>query len=419
MGPADQLWILDGTMRTAISRGKPTHADHLERWLGAEHVARLSRDFANFYWPVPIQGVPGNVYIMPGGDFAGEIRAGAYMSSADAAALTVKKILKSIENKARKNRALGTLYDLIRAGDRRMMSVGAFASIDAIIAAFTGGKGQALLFQKTGVPSNAIGNANDLWSRAGNPGSGAAGAAAPGGTAWSSASTGALKYLDGVSANSNHYLNWALSASVINNSLLLYDRLFSVALNMNSTATQAVTGVPTRYQSTTATDVGYIGGNFIFESNPATALASVAHSVTAASTAVWTYTNQANTASKNLNHNGTAIQTLAGVAACVAGGVNLAAGNWFIPLAAGDSGIKALTQMQHSAIATGTMDAVIGHPIAVNACPVANLACLDDGLYSAINLSSILDGACLSFLEMPKPATTATNYSGLIRIVSE
>lgn len=102
-----------------ISRGKPTHSDQLERWLGAEHVARLSKDFEHFYWPVPIHGVPGNVYIMPGGDFAGEIRAGAFMSAADAAALTVKKILKRIDSKARKNKALGVLHDLIRAGDRR------------------------------------------------------------------------------------------------------------------------------------------------------------------------------------------------------------------------------------------------------------------------------------------------------------
>lgn len=403
-----------------ISRGKPTHSDQLERWLGAEHVARLSKDFEHFYWPVPIHGVPGNVYIMPGGDFAGEIRAGAFMSAADAAALTVKKILKRIDSKARKNKALGVLHELIRAGDRRMMSVGAFASIDAIVAAFTGGKGQVLLFEKTGVASNAVGNANDLWTRAGNPGAGAAGAAAPGGTAWNSTSTGAIKYLNGLSANSNHYLNWALSSSVINNSLLLYDRLFSVALNPNSTATQAVSGVPTRYQSVTATDVAYIGGNFVFESNPTTVCGPVAHSVTAASTAVWTYTNQANATGKNLNHNGTAIQTLAGVSACVVGGVNLAAGNWFIPLAAGDSGIKAITQMQHSvAVVTGTLDAVIGHPIAVNACPIANIACLDDGLYSSLNLTTILDNACLSFLELPKPATTATNYSGLIRLVSE
>jgi hypothetical protein len=402
------------------SLSKSTHSDKLERWLGKETVESVSKSMEKFYYPIALHGVPGKVYAMPGGGFAGEIEVGSYMSKHDAAAVTLRKLRNKLDAQARQHKAAGVLADIIRAEGKEMHSLSAFASIDAVVAAYTGGKGQVMPFQKTGAASNAIGNSNDLWTRGGFPGAGAAGAAAPGGTVPTSATTGALKYLNGASTNSNHYLNWALSASVINNSLLMYDRLFSVAINMNSTATQAVTGVPTRYQSTTTTAVDYIGGNFIFESNPTTVLAATAHNVTAASTAVWTYTNQANTTGKNLNHNGTAIQTLAGVSACVVGGVNLAVGNWFIPLAAGDSGIKNLTQMQHSAaVATGTMDAVIGHPIAINACPIANLSCLDDGLYTALNLTPIMDNACISFLELTKPATTAANYSGLIRIVSE
>lgn len=403
-----------------LSRGKATHADKLERWLGKDTVERVSREFGKFYWPVPLNGVPGSVYVMPGGDFAGEIAAGSYMSKGDAAAVTLRKLQNKLDAKVKHSKAAMTLMDTIKAERAEIHAVGAFASVDAVVAAYTGGKGQVVQFQKTGVASNAIGNANDLWTRAGFPGAGAAGAAAPGGTAWSRTSNGALPYINGASADSNHYLSWALTASVVNNSLLMYDRLFSVAINMNSTATQAVTGTLTRYASTSSSNVEYAGGNFIFEANPTTVLAATAHNVTAASTAVWTYTNQAGTASKNLNHNGTAIQTLAGVSACVVGGVNLAVGNWFIPLAAGDTGISALTQMQHSAaVATGTMDAVIGHPIAVNSCPVANLACLDDGLYTSMNLATILDDACISWLELPKPATTATNYSGVIRYVSE
>ncbi len=403
-----------------LSRGKPTHADKLERWLGKDQVERISRDFRNFYWPVPVNGVPGKVFVMPGGDFAGEIAAGSFMSAADGAALTIKKFKARLDARLGQSKALRTLADLLHAEDRRMLSVGAFASIDAVVAAWTGGKGQAHPFQKTGVAANAIGNGNDLWTRAGWPTAGAAAAAAPGGTVPTNATAGAMPYLNGASANSNRYLNWALTASVVNNSLLLYDRLFAVAKTMNSTATEAVTGVPTRYQNTSASALDYSGGNFVTLANPTTVLAATAHNVTAASTAVWNYTNQANTAGRSLNHNGTAIQTLAGVSACVVGGIDLAVGNWFIPLQAGDIGIRSLQQMQLSAaVATGTLDAIIGHPIAINACPVANLACLDDGLYTAMNLTPVMDNACLSFLELPKPATTATNYSGLLRVVSE
>jgi hypothetical protein len=388
---------------------KSTHTDKLERWLGAEQTQAISDNFKNFYWPVPVNGVPGNVYVMPGGDFAGEIKAGSFMNSRDGAKVTLRKLLKKAEQKVIRHKALGTLIDTIRAEDTRILSVGAFASVDAVVAAYTGGKGQAMAFSKTGAASNAIGNCNDLWTRAGFPGAGAAGAAAPGGTAPTSATTGAMPFNNLGTANTGHYLNWSLSASVINNSLLLYDRLFAVAKTMNSTATEAVTGTFSRYQNATAGTNDYIGGNFCFPSNPTTVLAATAHNWT-----VCQYTDQGGTTANSF-------ASTAGVSAGVVSGIDLAVGQgWFLPLAAGDVGVKALTQMQCSAlVATGTIDFVVGHPIAINACPIANLACLDDGLYTSLNLTSIFDSACLSFIEMPKPATTATNYSGILRCVSE
>lgn len=401
-----------------ISRGRATHADKLERWLGKEQVERISREMSGFYWPVPIHGVPGNVYVMPGGDFAGEIKAGSFLNKQDGAALTIQKIKARIDSKVRHSKALMLLADMLHAEDNRMPSIGAFASIDAVVAAYTDGKGQAMNFAKTGVASNAIGNSNDLWSRAGQPTAGAAGAAAAGGTAWASSSAGAMGFRNLGVANTGHYLNWSLAASIINNSLLLYDRLFSVAAGnaLTTGAEIAVTGVPTRYQSTTSTNQDYIGGNFAFPACITTVLAATAHNWDAGGGAGvgMTYKNQANAAAN--------MPLATGVSACVVGGIDLAAGqnSWFAPLASGDVGIMALTNMSASAaVATGVLDWVIGHPIAVNACPIANIACLDDGLYTALNLTAIFDNACLSFIELPKPATTATTYSGLLRCVSE
>jgi hypothetical protein len=280
--------------------------------------------------------------------------------------------------------------------------------VDAVVAAFTGGKGQAINFAKTGVASAAVGNAMDLWIRAGTPAAGGAASAAPGGVGPTSATTGALPFKNLGAANSGHYLNWSLSASVINNSLLLYDRIFAVVKTMNSTATEAVTGTPPRYQNTTPGDVQYAGGNFCFPSNPTTVLPSTAHNWT-----VCKYTDDAGGTGNNF-------ASVAGLSACAVGAIDLAVNNWFLPLAAGDVGVQKLTQMQCSAaVATGTIDFVIGHPIAVNACPIANIACLDDGLYTSLNLTTVLDSACLAFLELPKPATNATTYSGIVRFVSE
>lgn len=394
---------------------KHTHSDKLERWLGKEQVEAISKSMEKFYWPVPVHGVPGAVFAMPGGDFTGEIKTSGDKETRYADVM--RKLKARAEAKIKHAKAFGAMIDMIRAGDKRMYSVGAFASIDAVVAAVTGGKGQALNFAKTGAASNAIANSNDLWTRAGMPIAGAAGAAAPGGTIPTSATTGALGFKNVGTANTGHYLNWALSASVINNSLMLYDRLFMVAAGaaLTTATSTAVTGVPTRYQSTTTTALDYIGGNFCFPSNPTTVLAATAHNwAVGAGTTGMVYLDEAN-ASSNM-------PVATGVSACVVGGIDLAAGagSWFAPLAGGDVGIKALTNMQSSAsVATGTIDWVIGHPIAINACPIANIACLDDGLYTSMNLTSIFDNACLSFLEMPKPATTATTYSGLIRTVSE
>lgn len=388
---------------------KHTHSGRLERWLGTEKVAELSRNYGRFYYPIPLHGVPGNVRVMPGGDFTGEIKAGEYLTARDGAAEVFRKLRRAAEQKARRANVFNVLLDLLRAEDRRLSVVGAFASIDAVVAAFTGGKGQCIKFTKSGTASNAIGNGEDLWVAAGHPAAGAAGAAAPGGTAHTSANTGALPFKNLGTANTGHYLNWSLNASVINNSLMLYDRLFSVAKTMNSTATEAVTGVPTRYQNGTAGASDYIGGNFIFPMVPTTVLPATAHNWT-----VCQYTDQDSATGNNF-------PSAAGVSACTVGGIDLAAGQgWFMPLATNDAGVKALTQMQCSAlVATGTVTFVLAHPIAINACPVANIACLDDGLYTALNLTSVLDNACLSFLEMGKPATTATTYNGILRFVSE
>lgn len=379
-----------------MSRGRHVHSDRIERWLGPEAVDGMVRASKDFYWPIPVHGVPGNVYAMPGGDFAGIMEAGQFMSAMDRAEDIVRR------NERRQRARMALFGKATKQG-------GAFGSLSALVtAATTGGKAQSPLFQKTGVASNAIRNTNDLWTRSGSPPAGAAGSAAPGGKAWSSADTGAMPYRNAPTADTNHFVSGWLTASVINNTLLAYDRLFSVVKTMNSIATQAVTGVPSRGVSTTSSDLEYAAGNFCFPANPTTVLPATAHNWT-----VCQYTDQAGNATQSF-------ASTAGVSACVVGGVDLVAGSWFLPLAAGDVGLTALTQMQCSAlVATGTIDFVLGRPIAYMPCPVANLVCPVDGLNSAFNLTTILDDACISFLEITKPATTATTYAGQLMIVGE
>jgi hypothetical protein len=49
--------------------------------------------------------------------------------------------------------------------------------------------------------------------------------------------------------------------------------------------------------------------------------------------------------------------------------------------------------------------------------PLANIACQYDGINTAFNLVRVFDGAALAWLEVCKPATTATMYNGGVVLV--
>ena len=384
---------MDGTL--FHTKGLPhVPSGQLERWLGRDAVQRVSDSMRGFYFPVAMRDVPGKVWAMPGGDFVGRLEAGSEMSAFDRALDVLKRYKRSAI--ARHGRGHATFH--------------AFATLDALIAAVSGGKAQYLNFQKTGVAASAIGGSMDLWTRAGQPSAGSAGGAAPGGTATTNSTTGNWGWKNPANANTGHFMAAEVTASVINNSLMIIDQLFRVAKTMNSAATEAVTGTFSRYQSGTSTAADYIGGNFCFPSNPTTVLAATAHNWT-----VCQYTDQDSNTGNNF-------ASSTGISACPVGQIDLAvgSGSWFMQLAAGDVGVKALTQMQCSAaVATGTIDFVVAHPIALIGCPVANLVCLADALYTALQLTNVYDNACISAIEMPKPATTATNYAGRLTLVAE
>jgi hypothetical protein len=228
-----------------------------------------------------------------------------------------------------------------------------------------------------------------------------AAAVAPGGTVYVDSDTGGFLFSNPASGTL-HLIGADISASVINNTLLLYDRLFAVAKAMASTAAEAVTGVPTRYQSTTPTNPDFIGGNFGFVEVGLTALAATAHNWT-----VCTYLDQNNAAST--------LPSLTGNSGAIIHRLDHPVQQFFAPLAAGDVGIKAWTQMQCSAsVATGLINFVIGHPLGFMSFPIINSILPFDWLTNRDQAPRIFDDAYLALLEINKPATTATTYTGLI-----
>lgn len=382
-----------------VVRNRSTHSERIERFLGPDQVARLRHAMMHgggpgksWYWkPIYLADVPGNVWIGADGDFHGTLPTfvGCVASGMEILAARAKRAWRETGLQA-----------------HQPMAAAGFASIsDALSRA-----SQGLIQYPGGAISKAgstgaIAATSTLWRVGNSPAGGAAGAAAPGGTAHTSANTGAMPYANPASGTM-HLTGADFSASVTNNAVLIYDRLFSVAKAMNSTATEAVTGVPTRYQSTTATAADYIGGNFGFIEIGGTALAATAHNWTTC-----TYTDQNNAAST--------LPSVTGNSAGIVDRLDQPTSTWFTPLAADDVGIRSWTQMQASAaVATGQINFCIGHPLGFMSFPVANLWMPFDWLTNRDQAPRVFDNACLALLELTKAAASATTYNGRIALTN-
>jgi uncharacterized protein YceK len=346
--------------------------------MGAERVEQISVAMKGWYGPpIHILDVPGSVRVCGDGDFIGPFERGNFMSSMDAY-WEFEARLRSL----------------------RQPQMAGFASISDALARASQGYKQSAAFAKVG-STGVVGVTNSLWLLGPQPTVGAEPAAAPGGTAFNQTTTGALKW-DNPAAGTSHLTGADVSASVINNTLLLYDLIFGVNKTMASTATESVTGVPTRYQSATPANPDYAGGNFLFVQVGTTVLAATAHNWT-----VCTYLDEGGNAST--------LPSLTGNSAAIVHRLDHPAQQWFAPLANGDYGIKALTQMQCSAsVATGIIHFMIGHPIGFMSFPVINSLLPFDWLTNRDQAPRIFDNACLAFLEPLKPATGATTYTGVI-----
>jgi hypothetical protein len=369
----------------------PIHSSKLERYLSAEEIAQIQRNMGNWYGPsIPIARVPGNVRIRADGDFEGRLAEGRYSTLMDR---TYEHMRSAMMRASRRN--MGKL----NAG---------FTSLsDLISEATAGAKRREFQFTKNGATGVAA-VTNSLWGLGNMPPAGADGSAAPGGRSLTDATTGAFPFTNPSGGDTQHFVTGYPSATVAGNTLLLYDRIFDVAKTMNSTATESVTGVPTRYQSSTATAADYAGGNFAFVEVGGTALAATAHNWT-----VCQYRNQAGTDAQSF-------PSMTGNSGAIARRLDHPSTSaWFMPLNGSDTGVMDFAQMQCSAlVATGVINFVIGHPIAWLPCPVVNMICVTDGLNSAFNLSRVFDDAALAFLEVNKPSTSSTNYAGSFATVA-
>jgi hypothetical protein len=370
--------------------GRSVNASRLERWLGRETTEHLSQNMRDWYGPpIAVSGVPGAVYIHKGGDFRGVLRAGYEATLQDWLADGAAR-LRRIWRRAPKRAQL-------------VMGTG-FSGLADLVSESEHGKELVFPFLKNSTDPKAQRSVS-LWALGALPPAGAVSApAAPGGNAPTRTTTGAFRFENPLAGDTRHFVRASLVATQPN-TLLLYDRLFHVAKTASSTATEAVTGVPTRYQSTTQGAQDSAEGNFLFVEVAAT-MGAVAHNWT-----VCLYEDQS-------GNTGATLPSLAGnTDSDTVGDYDHPAGQWFAPLASGDTGIKDLEQMQCSASVTGSPNFVIGHPIAWMPVPIANFVWPFHWLQTH-NLVRIFDDACLALI-MPSPAssTGVTDWRGTFTTV--
>lgn len=379
-------------MANLIKR-RSVHSGRIERWLGRDGIARAQTvmlhggGLGNPWYGPPINCIdlPGSVWLGRDGDFVGTFERGGFHSAMDSLEAYAKRLWRV-------------------SGERPAFAGAGFASVSDALSRASAGNRFWLNGTITKTGTTGVANVtSSLWGVGSMPTTGATPSATPSGNAPTSATTGAMAFTNPASGTS-HLTGADMYASLINSTLLLYDRIFHVAKTMNSASAEAVTGVPTRYQSTTSTDEDWAGGNFVF-AEVRTALPATAHSWTN-----WLYTDESGNASQVLPN-------FTGNASAIANRLDHPTFAWFAPLAAGDQGIKLLEELDtDAAIATGAINVVIGHPIGFMFFPQAGPMLPFDWLTNKSQAPRIFNDACLAMLEVVKPATTATTYSGRIEV---
>ena len=373
---------------------RPTPAQKLERWLGTEIVEGISMKMRDWYGPpIPVAGVPGRVYACGGGDFCGPIRGGYFGNLADFSAARVKRLLQST----------GRPQYQLNAG---------FASLQALIDDVKNlGGGQKFNFYKNGITQPAASSSAWLFRQGGGIPVSAAGPGAsatdPAGTVYTNTSLGGFRQ----KADSGTDTTFFISANGVNTSttgsgsLLLTDYLWDVNINYNNT-NNAITGVPTRYQTATTAPGNFMSGD------TTVVLGATASNITL------TYVDQDGNAAEAAA--ALAIRTTSAV-----GTIPHTAPVWFIPLNAGDTGLRNATNIAFSAGNNGYVARMIAHPLAVipqvlqgSAIGTGQAWSVIDGVNSAFQFERVYNGACLALMEFFKAGTGSTTYTGTIMLAS-
>ena len=370
---------------------KPVPEQHLANVIGEEALRNLHVTSKGFTIPVPVAGTP---FYAVGGDIINEPQ-------------RMQDILgrRIHEFPNRREAARPVAWD---KGGRAIMPIagGGFTSLsDLISEATTGGKTQIFNVTKGASGTKVVGRGWSYWRLGAFPVAGAAGGTTGTGVARVRTDTGALGQANAGAGDTLHVTTVTGVCNVGANLLIMYDRLWDMThtMTVDPRSCDAV-NPPTRYQGSTTAPGNFLSGEVT------TVLPAATPTIT------FNYVDESGN-----NSAGSALSTIASAAAV--NSIPFTAPYWFYPLIAGDTGIRSLQNSASAvdlsaAMASGVCTWFIGHPLMAIPSQTTNVPVVIDGINSAFNLTQVVDGACISFLESNVGATTTSTWNLTIQLVS-
>jgi hypothetical protein len=263
----------------------------------------------------------------------------------------------------------------------------AITTQDQLVASYPG---QTEPYQKSALGGTfAVGNYVSLWTAGGSPGAGAAQGTAAGAVP-TSATAGACVFTNPTSGNS--YIAKGFFASGVVGALILYDRLAHGSALSGTVTTAQTIGSP----ALTRPDANGTATEMFIEWYTATGATPT--------TATVSYTNQSGTAGQT---SGTSTVPANAPAALMSP----------IPLAAGDTGVRAIASLTllASTGTAGNFGYTIIRKLAIIPCTIAQVAQAMDVFM--LGMPQVFNSACISAMFLVGSGTAAPAINGLFSLV--
>lgn len=273
--------------------------------------------------------------------------------------------------------------------EETIMGMAGFATYDDIINSISLGRSQKIFFTKNSLGTTAAQKSMDLWQASGQPAAGTFGTSGTARTITNS-STGAMAYTNASGGRTMALLSMGGFSTISIGTILLYDRLAEYPFTGTTTSASFTTvALPARDVNGATSGEGIM---MMLESYSATATAAV--------TVTPTYTNQGGTGSHTNAFTSQATSALAG-------GIANPVGQMWVPLQAGDTGVRTIESYTLGAsLLAANMSFTLIRPLAFLPIMVQNVWIERDMVMQIANMPKLFDGTAFGLSMFCNNTTT-------------